>query len=384
MSDAGLTAEELRESIHEVLQGESNLSLVRAAQLPGGRAASSLGEDLWQKMAALGWFGLAIPEQYGGLGLGFRHLALLYEELGQFLTPLPVMSTLLVADSISMAGSAKQKLSWLVPIAAGEIRASLALPTAAVDLPRVSDNHIVSGAVTDVLDGVQVAEFLLPVRDRSDRIYLAIVARTTAGVQVESRPVIDLTRSLAQVQLSDVELTPDRLMPIDDELWRAILDHACVALASDAVGGATRILADTVAYLVERRQFDRPIGSFQALKHRVASWKIQVEAISALTRHCADLLADADPARSEMASAAKASATETYVKVAGDAIQLHGGIGFTWQHECHLFLKRAVLSAALFGSIMQHKDRAARFAFGGAKNSHGSDEHEVLRRFFSH
>lgn len=382
MSDASITTTELRESIHGVLQAESDLSLVRAAQPLGAGLASPATEDLWQKMSALGWFGLAIPEQYGGLGLGIRHLTVLYEELGQFLTPLPVMSTLLVADSILMAAGAEQKESWLVPIAAGAVRASLALPTTAVELPRLDDDYLVSGAVTDVLDGAQVAEFLLPVQDRRDRLFLALVARSEAGVQVDSRPVIDLTRSLARVQLSGVSLVPDRLIPVNDEIWRAILDHACVALASDAVGGAKRILADTVAYLVERRQFDRPIGAFQALKHRVATWKIQVEGISALARHCADLLADSDPARSQMASAAKAAATETYVRVAGDAIQLHGGIGFTWEHECHLFLKRAVLSAALFGSAMQHKDRAARFAFGDGRNAHDG-VHEVLRRFFS-
>ena len=134
-------------------------------------------------------------------------------------------------------------------------------------------------------------------------------------------------------------------------------------------GGATRILEDTVAYLRIRRQFDRPIGSFQALKHRAASWKILVEGISALTRHCAELSDDRDPARSGISSAAKASASETYRSVAGDAVQLHGGIGFTWDHECHLFLKRAQLNAALFGSVIQHKDRAAEFAFAEALGS---------------
>jgi alkylation response protein AidB-like acyl-CoA dehydrogenase len=148
------------------------------------------------------------------------------------------------------------------------------------------------------------------------------------------------------------------------------------------VGGAIRILSDTVTYLGERRQFDRPIGSFQALKHRVASWKIEVEGITALSRHCGDMLDDREPRASGMVSAAKARATEIYVQVAGDAVQLHGGIGFTWEHECHLYLKRAMFNAALFGGVSQHKDRAAHLTFGPSLLPHALD-HEVLRRFFN-
>jgi len=379
MSDAGISCAELRESIHEVLTAESDLSLVRAEPVKKEAAL----EGLWRKMATLGWFGLGIPEQYGGLGLSFRHTALLHEELGQYLTPLPVMTTLLATDSIVMAGNEEQKLRWLAPLAAGEIRASLALPTGAVELPRLGDDHVVIGTMLDVLDGGRVEEILLPVQHVSGRLYLAMVSRMDLGVEISSRPIIDLTRTLAEVRLSGVRLAPDRLLSLDGDIWTQILDRACLAVASDAVGGATRILADTVAYLGERRQFDRPIGTFQALKHRVASWKIQVEGIGALTRHCAELIADQEPARSGMASAAKASATQTYVQVAGDAVQLHGGIGFTWEHECHLFLKRAMLDAVLFGGVIQHKDRAARFAFADALRLDRAGEPEPLRRFFS-
>jgi alkylation response protein AidB-like acyl-CoA dehydrogenase len=381
MSDDAISVAELRESIHDVLSVESDLGLVRAADPI--RNDSAL-DELWKKLATLGWFGLAIPEQYGGLGLGLPHLVLLYEELGQFLTPLPVMTTLVVADSIAKAANDEQKLRWLAPLAAGQIRASVALPTAAVRLPQLGDDLTISGMVSDVLHAERVDEFLLPVQHASGKLHLAMISRTEAGVEINPRPVIDLTRTLADVRLSAVEITGDRLLPLDERIWTDILDHVCVAIASDAVGGATRILADTVTYLRERRQFDRPIGAFQALKHRVATWKIQLEGITALTRHCAELIAERDPRRSGLASAAKASATETYVKVAGDAVQLHGGIGFTWEHECHLFLKRAVLDAALFGGAIQHRDRAAWFAFSCAPISREPPEQEPLRRFFSH
>jgi alkylation response protein AidB-like acyl-CoA dehydrogenase len=380
VSDTGISVVELRESIREVLSVESDLTLVRAAH--SMQSAPAL-DALWAKFAALGWFGLAVPEEYGGLGLGLSHLAQLFEELGQFLTPLPVMTTLLAAAAVAKAGSEQQKSQWLPRLAAGEIRASLALPTSAVGLPRLDDTGLISGVIEDVLQGDQVEEILIPVQHPDGKMGLAMVARTAAGVQITARPLIDPTRTLAEVRLSNAPIAADRLLPLNGRIWTQILDHLCIAIASDAVGGTTRILADTVAYLSERRQFGRPIGSFQALKHRVASWKIQLEGITALTRHSAGLVEEQEPTASGLASAAKATATDTYVKVAGDAVQLHGGIGFTWEHECHLFLKRATLNAALFGGVLQHKDRAACFAFGEALSSRRPAAHESLRRFFS-
>lgn len=371
MSESGITTDELRDSIRELLQADGDLGVVRLdrtltpARDDGGRRMNSQAalDDLWGKMASLGWFGLAIGEQHGGLGLGFSEIGVLYEELGRFLVPLPVLTSLLAADSVTVAGSDAQKSKWLPEFASGELRATLALPIGTVELPRLTDDHLVSGIVTDVLYADRVQQLFVPVRHSSGRVYLAIVSGSDTGCAIEPRPVIDLTRTMAKVSLVGVRVTPERLLPLDEAVWSRILDHASLALACDSVGGAARILEDTVAYLGTRRQFDRPIGSFQALKHRVATWKIQVEGISALTRHCAELSAQGGTERSALSSSAKASATEVYMAVAGDAVQLHGGIGFTWEHECHLFLKRAKLNAMLFGSVIQHKDRAADFAF---------------------
>jgi alkylation response protein AidB-like acyl-CoA dehydrogenase len=377
MSEAGISAAELRESLREVLEAESPLTLVRLER----EAAHGPRAALWRHMASLGWFGLAVAEDHGGLGLGYRHLALLYEELGRYLTPLPVMGTLLAADAIARAGSEAQRRHWLPQLAAGEVRACLALPTAACALPRLNPDRTVVGELSDLPDGADVDELLVPLQDADGRLHLGLFNRGTAGVSITPRPIIDLTRTLAAVKFHGAVLDDARLMPIDAVIWTAILDHACLALASDAVGGAGRILADTVTYLGERRQFDRPIGSFQALKHRAAGWKIDVEGITALVRHCGELMGDHDAKSSGMVSAAKASATEIYVQVAGDAVQLHGGIGFTWDHECHLFLKRATLDAVLFGGIWQHKDRAAQLSFSGSLSPRAL-EHETLRRFF--
>jgi alkylation response protein AidB-like acyl-CoA dehydrogenase len=362
VSDTGISTEELRDSIRELLQTDGNFEVARL----GSAAAPAALEELWRKVSSLGWLGLSIAEERGGLGLGMRELGVLYEELGRFLVPLPVMTSLLAADGVAAAGNDEQKSKWLPWFATGEMRATVALPNGLAQLPQLADDNLVSGTVLDVLYADRVQELFLPVQHSSGRLYLAIVSRTDNGCVIESRPAIDRTRTLAHVRLTGVRVTPDRLLPLDDTVWLRLLDHASLALASDSVGGATRILQDTVGYLQTRRQFDRPIGSFQALKHRAASWRILVEAVTALTRHCADLTADRDPQRSAMASCAKAAATEAYMAVAGDAIQLHGGIGFTWEHECHLFLKRAKLNAMLFGSVIQHKDRAADFAFADA------------------
>lgn len=379
MSDGSIDAEELRDSIRQVLGTEGDLGLVR---LEPEKRRTALA-DLWQEIASLGWLGLAIPEQYGGLGLGYRPLCLLYEELGRFLMPLPVMPTLLAADAVALAGSEAQRRHWLALFAVGKIRASLALPTAAVDLPQLHEDHTVTGGINDVLHGADVDEVLVPLQDAAGRLYIGIFSSVAAGITIQPRAIIDLTRTLADVRIENAVAQDDRLLSIDAGIWSALLDHASLAMVCDAVGGTARILSDTVAYLCERRQFGRPIGAFQALKHRAASWKIEAEGSTALARHCADLIADLAIDRSGMVSAAKARVTDLYVKVAGDAVQLHGGIGFTWEHECHLFLKRAVLDAALFGTVTQHKDRAARLLFapnlGPLATPH---KHEAVRRFF--
>jgi alkylation response protein AidB-like acyl-CoA dehydrogenase len=377
MSDTGLSTAELRESVRDLLEAESPLTLVRLDREARRESLTAL----WKRMASLGWFGLAVAEEHGGLGLRYRHLALLYEELGRHLTPLPVMSTLLAAHAIALAGSEAQQRRWLPQFAAGEVHACVALPTASLALPCLNPDGSIVGALGGLPNGEEVDEFLIPLQDIYGGIHLGIFHRGMMGVTITPRPLIDLSRTLADVVFHGAVLEDNRLMPIDAGGWTAVLDHACLALASDAVGGATRILTDTVTYLGERRQFDRPIGSFQALKHRAASWKIDVEGITALGRHCGELMDDVEPGRSGLVSAAKARSTEIYVQVAGDAVQLHGGIGFTWEHECHLFLKRATLDAALFGGILQHKDRAAHLSFSGSLRPRVL-EHETLRRFF--
>jgi alkylation response protein AidB-like acyl-CoA dehydrogenase len=366
MTDASITVDELRDSIREVLESAIDFSAFLKADAAQRKRHS---DELWNSMTSLGWFGLATEERFGGLGLGFRELGVLYEELGRYLVALPVIPTLLAAHSVSLAGSDEQRKNWLPALAAGELRATVALRRDNDALPVIDSGGVVNGQVSHVLYADSVEEILLPVRNAAGVISLALIERVGDGVRIEGRQVIDLTRTLAEVRVSGVHVTRDRLLPLDEQQWRALLDHAAAALACDAIGGARHILERTVAYMGARKQFDRPIGSFQALKHRAANWKILLEGVTALTRHSCELMDSADPGSSATASCAKFSACDAYVAIAEDSVQLHGGIGFTWDHECHLFLKRAKLDSELYGCSTEHRERVAKLAFGYERSS---------------
>jgi alkylation response protein AidB-like acyl-CoA dehydrogenase len=361
MSAEGIPVEELRDSIREVLDSGTDFTAFLNSELA---ERSRHGDELWQRMAALGWFGLATEERFGGLGLGFRELGVLYEELGRYLVALPVTATLLAAQSVSLAGSEEQKSQWLPAFAGGGLRAAVALPGSGDDVPVINPDGVVNGRVLHVPYADRVDEILLPVRHDDGGLSLALFARDSQGIRIESREVIDMTRTLAEVRLGSVSVSPERLFHLREQHVRALLDHAALALACDAIGGAGHILDRTVAYMGTRKQFGRPIGSFQALKHRAASWKIQLEGVTALTRHACDLIDSGEADGSAAASCAKFLACEAYVAIAEDSVQLHGGIGFTWDHECHLFLKRARLSCELSGSSTEHRERVAKLAFG--------------------
>lgn len=356
--DAG---SELREAIRPVLEGRWDSTI---AHLKEGRRAKAEAE-LWKDAASLGWFGVAVAEEHGGLGLGYAGLAVLYEELGRFLAPLPALPMLLATEAVSLAGNDDQKATWLPKIAAGEICISTALPLQGDPLPEITTDGVISGRIAHVGCGDKLDYLLLPVRSARG-VELAIIDASSTGVNVTSTPIIDLTRAMCTVTFDGVRVDSSHRLMASLEQWNRLLDHASVALALDSVGGGMHILERTVAYLTVRTQFGRPIGSFQALKHRAASWKVWLEGARALTTRAASQLASAAPNASSLASAAKASACDVYTGVAGDAIQLHGGIGFTWEHECHLFMKRARLNAAWLGTPLQHRERVAGLSFAQA------------------
>lgn len=352
-----LGLDELRDLLQQLLDGRDGG--VIAIPDEHGRGFDAM---LWREMAELGMLSLPVATHFGGLGLGIAHLGVLYEELGRHLASVPALPTMIVATLIGRAGSEAARARLLPAIAAGTCRAALALPSSA-PLPAPDANGLWSGTIDHVLFADIADLLVLPVATRSGETRLAVIAAGTPGVTVASKPAVDLTRSLGRIDLTAVAVGQVDLIDMDQAGWAALCDHAALGLACDAIGGAEALFEITNAYLKVREQFGRPIGSFQALKHRMADWTVRIEAVKALVRHAATMLASGDADASQLASGAKAYACDIYADFAGDAVQLHGGIGFTWEHPCHLFLKRAKLDQHLFGDGKFHRDRVAELAF---------------------
>lgn len=360
----------LRDSVREVLGRESDSARLHHF-VDGDRL---LDEALWREAGALGWAALAVPEVFGGLALSAIETSAVFEEIGRALAPIPLLGSHLAVRALTLAGSAALQDAWLSRLATGELRAAAAAPFASRGAPaplakQVGDHVIVEGLVANVLQGGEADLIIFPARlETGETKFLAVEpARDGAALQVERTQ--DRTRHLASLHLAGLRLPLDRLLnacPASD-LARALQAEADLALAADSVGGADVIFERTIDYLKTREQFGKPIGSFQALKHRCADHKVALAASAAVTREAGRLLADGAASAPLMCALAKAYAGEIYAKVAEDAVQLHGGIGFTWEHDCHLFLKRAKLNQALFGTTAVAYDLAADLLLNAAR-----------------
>ncbi|HEY8352637.1 MAG TPA: acyl-CoA dehydrogenase family protein [Sphingomonadales bacterium] len=358
MSESGLDLNELRDAIRQLLAEASDPRNLLLKEESGATDTA-----LWRQMAELGWFGMIIDEDHGGLGLGLEELGVLYEELGRALSPVPVLQTMLAAHALMMAGSAQQKAEWLPRVAAGELRVALTLPQPGHQLPALDAKGRVTGTSRDVLFADAADLLALPVETAAGRRDFVLLPPDAAGVAVAPQPLFDLTRNMAAISLDHVQVAPEQVLTLDSADWDRLVDHADIALAADAVGGMQHIFEITVEYLKVRQQFGRPIGSFQALKHRAANWKVLQEAAIALAANAVSFVARQGDGAGAVAAAAKYYCSNVYADIAGDAVQLHGGIGFTWEHPCHLFLKRAKLNQVLFGGTSAKQDKVAALAF---------------------
>jgi alkylation response protein AidB-like acyl-CoA dehydrogenase len=343
--------EVLRESFRDVLTDASDSGDVRRHFNSGdGRC-----EALWSKAADLGWFALLTPEEHGGLGLGRTAAAVLYEELGRVAAPLPMLGALLGAEVLAHFGEEHQKQTWLPRLAAGEIAAFGAdgLGQEANAL-RLADERV-TGDALELLDGAEASLLIAPARQGGD---VRWVLAELAGLSPQRDILVDRTRGLARARLDAVAASP--LLGDAGAIGCAVRTHACIAIACDSIGGAKAVLELTIAYLKTREQFGKPIGSFQALKHRCAEHKVAIEAADALVAEAVSRWSRDDDGAELYALLAKSNACDAYAGVATDAVQLHGGIGFTWEHVCHFYLKRAKLNQILFGSGAAHRDAAAQ------------------------
>jgi alkylation response protein AidB-like acyl-CoA dehydrogenase len=363
----------LRSTARKFFENECPSTVVRALmETPEGMAP-----ELWGKLAEQGWLGLIFPDAHDGMGLGLVDLVVLMEEMGRAVVPGPYFSTVLLGGlAIIEAGSEAQKKEWLPKIAAGEKRVSLAwmepsatLGAAGVTLPAASKGgtFTLSGTKLFVPDAHTADAMVVAARTGAgaseDGVSLFLVPAGTRGLEVKLLPTMDQTRKLCEVTCKDVTLGPDALLGAVGGGWAPlarVLDRATVALCAEMCGGAQRVLDMTVEYAKIRQAFGRPIGSYQGVKHKAADMLVDVENSKSITYYAAWAL-DEGAAEAPLAtSMAKAYVSDAYRRVSAAGIQLHGGIGFTWEHDLHLYFKRAKGSEFTFGDATYHRERVAQ------------------------
>jgi len=363
----------LRNTARKFFENECGSDTVRRLmETPEG-----INVELWKKLAEQGWLGLIYPEQYDGTGLGLVDLVVLMEEMGRAVAPGPYFSTVLLGGlAILEAGGEGQKKEWLPRIAAGDKRVALAwmepsaqLGPAGVTLTAVEKGakYTLSGTKLFVHDAHTADALVVAARTRpgagADGISLFLLPRGTEGLEVTLLPTMDQTRKLCEVACSDVTVGADALLGAAGAGWAPlarVLDRATVALCAEMCGGAQKVLDMTVEYAKIRQAFGRPIGSYQGVKHRAADMLVDVENSKSITYYAAWALDENSPEAPLAVSMAKAYVSDAYRRVAAAGIQLHGGIGFTWEHDLHLYFKRAKGSEFTFGDATHHRERVAQ------------------------
>ncbi len=361
--------ESLRHEVRRFLENSSPLSQARQLM------ATAEGYDprVWSQMAQeLQLQGLHIPEEYGGLGFSLIELVVVLEEMGRALLCAPFFSSIgLAANAIMAAGTSEQKADLLPGIAAGTTIATLALTEqngspdprriAMRALPGAGDTHRLHGTKLFVLDGHVADLIVVAARTGSgaDDIELFVVSGQAGGLSREPLTTMDLTRKQARLEFADVTA---RRLGHEGAGWAALgtaLDQAAVCLAAEQVGGTQRCLEMAVDYAKIRTQFGRPIGSFQAIKHKCADMLVWTEASKSAAYHAAWAAASSAPDLAAAASIAKAYCSEAYFRTAAENIQVHGGVGFTWEHDAHLYFRRAKSCEVLLGDSIYHRERLA-------------------------
>ena len=374
--DFGFNQEQelLRATARKFFESECTSEFVRT------RMAEPAGvtDAFWAKLAEQGWLGLIYPEAYGGAGLGFVDLTVLMEEMGRAVMPGPFFSTVLLGGlTILEAGSDTQKKEWLGKISDGQAKVTLAFtePNARWDAAAVTvtaresgGKFTLSGTKLFVLDAHLADALVVVARTREGKrpeegLSLFLVPRSAKGVDVKLLPTMDQTRKLCEVTFADVVVGADALVGAKDGAWAPlsrVLDRATVALCAEMCGGAQRVLDMTTEYAKIRIAFGKPIGSYQGVKHKAADMLVEIENAKSLTYYAAWAADENVPEAPLAASMAKAYVSDAFRKAAGAGIQLHGGIGFTWEHDLHLYFKRAKSSEFTFGDGTWHRERVAQ------------------------
>jgi alkylation response protein AidB-like acyl-CoA dehydrogenase len=374
--DFGFNEEQelLRSTARKFLENECPSEFVRTRMAePEGITA-----EFWGKVAEQGWLGLVFPEEYGGSGLGFVDLAVLMEEMGRAVMPGPFVSTVLLGGlAIHAAGSPAQRKEWLPRIAAGQAKSTLAWtePSGRWDAAGITTqaraeggSWVISGTKLFVPDA-HLADVMVVVArtaagvNPEDGVGLFLVGKGAPGLEVKLLPTMDQTRKLCEVTFNDVRVAADGVLGSASGGWSTlarVIERATVALCAEMCGGAQRVLDMTVDYAKIRVAFGRPIGSYQGVKHRAADMLVDVENAKSLTYFAAWAVDENAPEAALAASMAKAYCSDAFRRVSAGGIQLHGGIGFTWEHDLHLYFKRAKSSEFTFGDATYHRERVAQ------------------------
>jgi alkylation response protein AidB-like acyl-CoA dehydrogenase len=354
--------EELRKSIRQFLDSKSSEAEVRRLM----ETDEGYDTAVWKQMGdQLGVQGLAIPEEYGGQGYSFVELGIVLEEQGRRLLCAPYFSSVvLAANTLLLSGDDAAKKEHLPGIASGETIATLAVTEAngrwdEEGITLTADGGKLNGEKMFVLDG-HLANLIIVAARSGSGVSLYAVQGDAAGLTKTALSTMDQTRKQAKLEFKDVQ---GELIGTEGQGWSVlekVLDLAAVGLANEQVGGAQLVLEMAVQYAKDRIQFGRPIGSFQAIKHKCADMLLEVESAKSAAYYAAWCAAEMNDELPSVASLAKAYCSEAYFHAAAENIQIHGGIGFTWEHPAHLYFKRAKSSELLFGDPTYHRELLAQ------------------------
>ena len=365
--------EELRTMARAFLEENSGSESIRQAM------ESELGwkPELWTQMASeLGWASVHIPEIYGGLGLGYVELVALMEIMGEHLLCAPFLSSVVLSTNLLLeAASEDQKKAILPDLAEGKSRAAVAFAhrrggagpeDVMATVERKADAYELNGEYGFVVDGHSADQLIVAARrpdsEGLEGVSLFVVSADMPGLERRMLPTMDQTRKLAEVTLGGVTLPKEALLgewEAGGEALERALQLSLVGLAAEQVGGAQACLDMSVAYAIEREQFGRPIGSFQAIKHKCADMMVLVESARSAVYYAACAARERDDELAACAALAKAYCSDAYFQCAAEAIQIHGGVGFTWEYDVHLHFKRARSSEHLLGAPPYHRERVA-------------------------
>ncbi|HJP91091.1 MAG TPA: acyl-CoA dehydrogenase family protein [Pyrinomonadaceae bacterium] len=372
----GFTEEQemIRSQAAEFFKQEYPIAVVRESL----NDEHGFNQDLWNKMSTLGWASLVFPEEYHGAGLTFVELAVLLEQMGRALAPGAFFSTVLLGGlTILETASAEQKLKWLTSIADGKLKSTLAHIEPGGDsdaggpsfatAKRKDNGYVLNGTKLFVPDAHSADLILCTARSSGssipkEGISLFAVDQTSAGLNITTLKTMDQTRRLYEVKFNQVFVPEDRLLGKVGQASPAIEKVFCKATigrSAEMVGGAQKMLDMCVDYAKQRIQFGRPIGSFQAIQHKCADMLLSIESARSAVYAAACAASEDSHDAALLASVAKAYTNDACRFVGGETIQIHGGMGFTWEHDAHLYFKRAKADEFSFGDATYHRARVA-------------------------